>query len=108
MPLSHVVYVAYISAFAHGTAQHIEDDLRRQLRPLLKAGYCTIPPVMLLNLWAVPLRFRVLFLNVTLGVGYSAFLNWSVNRSDVSLEAAEPASSEGVPPELTRRNSSYS
>jgi protein Mpv17 len=84
MPLSHVAFVAYISATMHGSFEHVAADAREKLGPLLRAGYCVIPPTMLVNLLIVPLRFRVLFLNVTLGVGYGAFLNFRVNKAPES------------------------
>ena len=82
MPFSHVLYIGYLSAAEHSSPDRVASDLREKLGPLLRAGYATIPPVMLVNLWVIPLRFRVLFLNLVLGVGYGAFLNWQVNRRE--------------------------
>ena len=80
MPLTHVVYVTYLSTAQHGSTKRVLPDLREKLAPLLCAGYMVIPPTMLINLWLVPLRFRVLFLNVVLGVGYGGYMNWQINR----------------------------
>ena len=99
MPFSHVVYVAFLSGAEHGSTAHIKSDIRAKLGPLLQAAFVVIPPVMLINLWLVPLRYRVFFLNVTLGVGYGGYLNWLVNR-------ASPESAEAGRSKLPRRDSS--
>jgi len=94
MPASHVAYVAFLSTAAHGSAAHIEADMREKLEPLLRAGYAVIPPVMLVNLMVVPLRFRVLFINTLLGVGYGSYMNYVINRR--AAAAVEPEAKERI------------
>ena len=80
MPLSHVLYFAYMSFWVHGgSTTYISADLHANLPPALKAGYVVIPATMLVNLTLVPLRARVLFVNLVLGAGWGGFLNLMAN-----------------------------
>ena len=102
MPASHVAYVAYMSSMMYGSTEHVATDINDKLGPLLKSGYAAIPPVMLINLWVVPLRFQLLFVNVTLGVCYAGWMNYVMN-SQTAAAAADKAKKQ-----LRRNTTSYS
>ena len=102
MPLSHVFYFAYMSFWVHGgSTTHISDDLQARLLPALKAGYVVIPATMLVNLTLVPLRFRVLFVNLVLGAGWGGFLNLMANTPTPEAAASKSGRT------LERRTTAY-
>ena len=95
MPATHVVYFAYTSVLKHnGSTAHVTAEVGEKLYPTLRAGIVVIPSAMLINMSIVPLRFRVLFINLVLGVGYGAFLN--VMANEVVMDS--PGDSTDAPP----------
>eukprot|EP00966_Prymnesium_polylepis_P078483 1819352-Prymnesium_polylepis.1 len=82
MPLSHVAYFAYISLATNGgSTERVTSDVHERLWPTLRTGFAVVPGVLLFNLALVPLRYRVLFVNVVLGMGYGGYINWMGNRA---------------------------
>lgn len=70
------------------TPAEVGDRLREQLLPTLATNYKVWPTAQMINLYLVPLKLRVLWINMV-GLGFNTYLSSMNNKGNIEREIAE-------------------
>lgn len=79
-PLAHVAFFTYMPLAKGGSLDDVKAELKAKFLPALCANWMVWPLVQAVNFTYMPLRYRVLFVNIV-GCFYSVFLSTLAHTS---------------------------